>query len=295
MSISRQTLTAVIVTFKSERVIHDCIKSIPKDIKIIIVDNSNDEKFKENLEKKYSNITCILSPRNLGMGAGNNLGLRNVKTDFAIILNPDVVLQEDTIEEIINSSKKIDSYSILAPLSINEKYPNYKVYKEHLANVENPFKVKSVDGFAMLLNLKRINQIESFKDFNYFDSNIFMYLENDDLCKRLNENNENIFIVPKSKIKHLGAKAVDQIYSHEIELSRNWHWIWSKFYFNKKHYGFFYACLKGLPGFLAAVLKLGIYSLINKKEKKEIYQKRTLGFIKAFQGKSSSYRPNIKI
>ena len=295
MSISRQTLTAVIVTFKSEKVIHDCIKSIPKDIKIIIVDNSNDEKFKENLEKKYSNITCILSPRNLGMGAGNNLGLRNVKTDFAIILNPDIVLQEDSIEEIINCSKKIDSYSILAPLSINEKYPNYKVYKEHLANFENPFKVKSVDGFAMLLNLKRINQIESFKDFNYFDSNIFMYLENDDLCKRLNENNENIFIVPKSKIKHLGAKAVDQIYSHEIELSRNWHWIWSKFYFNKKHYGFFYAFLKGLPGFLSAVLKLVIYSLINKKEKKEIYQKRVFGFIKALQGKSSSYRPNIKI
>ena len=295
MSISRQTLTAVIVTFKSEKVIHDCIKSIPKDIKIIIVDNSNDEKFKENLEKKYSNITCILSPRNLGMGAGNNLGLRNVKTDFAIILNPDVVLQEDTIEEIINSSKKIDSYSILAPLSINEKYPNYKVYKEHLVNIENPFKVKSVDGFAMLLNLKRINQIDSFKDFNYFDSNFFMYLENDDLCKRLIENNENIFIVPKSKIKHLGAKAVDQIYSHEIELSRNWHWIWSKFYFNKKHYGFFYAFLKGLPGFLSAVLKLVIYSLINKKEKKEIYQKRIFGFIKALQGKSSSYRPNIKI
>ena len=295
MSISRQTLTAVIVTFKSEKVIHDCIKSIPKDIKIIIVDNSNDEKFKENLEKKYSNITCILSPRNLGMGAGNNLGLRSVKTDFAIILNPDIVLQEDSIEEIINCSKKIDSYSILAPLSIDEKYPNYKVNKEQLVNVENPFKVKSVDGFAMLLNLKRINQIESFKDFNYFDSNIFMYLENDDLCKRLNENNENIFIVPKSKIKHLGAKAVDQIYSHEIELSRNWHWIWSKFYFNKKHYGFFYAFLKGLPGFLSAVLKLVIYSLINKKEKKEIYQKRIFGFIKALQGKSSSYRPNIKI
>ena len=51
MSISRQTLTAVIVTFKSNKVIHDCIKSIPEDIKIIVVDNSNDQEFKEKIEK----------------------------------------------------------------------------------------------------------------------------------------------------------------------------------------------------------------------------------------------------
>ena len=52
MSISRQNLSAVIVTFKSDQVIHDCIQSISDQIKIIVVDNSNDRKFKENLEKK---------------------------------------------------------------------------------------------------------------------------------------------------------------------------------------------------------------------------------------------------
>ena len=97
MSISRQTLSAVIVTFKSERVIHDCIKSIPNEIKIIVVDNSNDTKFKENIEKKYDNVECILSPNNLGMGSGNNLGLKHVKTDYAFILNPDVILEPNTI------------------------------------------------------------------------------------------------------------------------------------------------------------------------------------------------------
>ena len=73
-----------------------------------------------------------------------------------------------------------------------------------------------------------------------------MYLENDDFCKRIIENGENIYVVPKSKIKHLGAKAVDKIYAHEVELSRNWHWIWSKFYYNKKHFGFLTALFRGL-------------------------------------------------
>ena len=55
MSISRQNLTIVIVTFKSNNVIHNCIKSIDKDIKIIIIDNSNDNKFKQELEETYKN------------------------------------------------------------------------------------------------------------------------------------------------------------------------------------------------------------------------------------------------
>ena len=52
MSISRQNLTAVIVTFKSENVIHDCIRSISESIKIILVDNSMDKEFKAAMHKK---------------------------------------------------------------------------------------------------------------------------------------------------------------------------------------------------------------------------------------------------
>ena len=294
MSISRQTLSAVIVTFKSDQVIHDCIQSISDQIKIIVVDNSNDRKFKENLEKKYKNVECILSSNNLGMGSGNNLGLKHVKTDYAIILNPDVILKKDTIEEIINCSNQIQSFAILAPISTDPKYPNYKI-KKNIDNIDFnlPFKVESVDGFAMVLNLKRINKIESFKNHNYFDEKFFMYLENDDFCMRLIKEKENIFVVPKAKIKHLGAKAVDDKYFHEIELSRNWHWMWSKFYFNKKYNGFLIAFFIVFPNFFSAVFKFIFYYLINKKDKKEIYLRRILGFINSLLGKKSSYRPRI--
>ena len=294
MSISRQTLSAVIVTFKSDQVIHDCIQSISDQIKIVVVDNSNDRKFKENLEKKYKNVECILSSNNLGMGSGNNLGLKQVKTDYAIILNPDVILKKDTIEEIINCSHQIESFAILAPISTDPKYPNYKI-KKNIDNIDYnlPFKVESVDGFAMVLNLKRINKIESFKNHNYFDEKFFMYLENDDFCMRLIKEKENIFVVPLAKIKHLGAKAVDDKYFHEIELSRNWHWMWSKFYFNKKYNGFLIAFFIVFPNFFSAVFKFIFYYLINKKDKKEIYLHRILGFINSLLGKKSSYRARI--
>ena len=293
MSISRQNLTAVIVTFKSENVIHDCIRSISESIKIIIVDNSKDQKFKENIEKKYKNVECILSSENLGMGSGNNFGLKHVKTDYAFVLNPDVILEKDSIDEIILSSQKIESFSIIAPISNSIEYPNYKFGKKQEYNNNNAFEVKSVDGYAMLLNLKKMNQLEIFDDTKYFDENFFMYLENDDLCKRLIDCGERIYVVPKSKIKHLGAKAVDEKYRDEIELSRNWHWVWSKFYYNKKHFGFFSAFFNGLPSFISAIIKFLFYLLIMKRKKSKVYLNRVFGFIYALLGKKSSYRPNL--
>ncbi len=146
----------------------------------------------------------------------------------------------------------------------------------------------------MVLNLKKLDQIETFKDKKYFDENFFMYLENDDFCKRIVENNEDIFVVPKSKIKHLGGKAVNQKYEYEIELSRNWHWIWSKFYYNKKHYGFFKALKDGLIKFILNTLKYLFFLLINRKYKKKIYFNRMSGFFNAMIGKKSWYRPNFK-
>ena len=54
-------LTVVIVTFKSEEVIFTCLDSIPGNIKVIVVENSNNKKFKEKLEKKYKNVNCFIS------------------------------------------------------------------------------------------------------------------------------------------------------------------------------------------------------------------------------------------
>ena len=294
MSISRQNLSVIIVSFMSEKVIHDCISSIPRDIQILIVDNSNNKSFKNEIEKKYKNVRCILSKNNIGMGAGNNCGLNEIDTDYGFILNPDVVLRDDTIDEIIIASKKVDTFSIIAPIMEEEDYPNYKLgKKKNFKNLnDEPFKVDSVDGFAMLLNLSRLNKLENFSNKEYFDENIFLYLENDDLCKRVSESGENIYIVPKSKIKHLGAKAVDEKYKYEIELSRNWHWVWSKFYFNKKHSGYLIAFIKVCPIFISASLKMLLYFFINNR-KKNIYFYRVLGFLNAALGKKSFYRPNI--
>ena len=290
MSITRQNLSVIIVSYKSDYVIENCINSIHSEIEIVVVDNSNNDQLKEKIETKYKNVKYILSKENLGMGAGNNLGIKNVNKDFVLILNPDVTLEKSSIDEMITASQEIENFGIIAPLSDKSEYPNYTLKRMNDFDPIKPFKVKSVDGYAMLLNLKKLKKLN---DFYFFDENFFLYLENEDLCLRLEKNDENIYIVPKSRIHHLGGKAVDPKYKNEIEYLRNWHWMWSKFYFNKKHYGYLIALFKVFKNLISAKIKFFYYLITFNTFKRKIYQMRLLGLMSSMIGKNSYYRPNI--
>ncbi|MGL3827822.1 glycosyltransferase family 2 protein [Candidatus Pelagibacter communis] len=291
MSLTKKNLTIIIVSFKSNHVIEDCINSIDKEIKVLIVDNSNDENFKAYIENKFDNVECILSPKNLGMGAGNNLAIKSIITDFAFIINPDVVLNNDTIDEIIIASKSIRDFGIIAPISNNLEYPNFNLGKKYNFNNRSPFQVISIDGYAMLLNLKKLKNLDNFR---FFDENIFLYLENDDLCKEIKKRNQNIYVVPTSKINHIGGGAVNPKFKKQIELSRNWHWMWSKFYYNKKHSGYIYAFLTNFNNLLTSLLKILFYLITFRIFKSQIYLMRLYGLVSSMIGLKSYYRPKLE-
>ena len=129
MQITKENLTIIIVTIKSQNIIDDCLKSIDPDIKKIIVENSSDQEFIDSLKKKYKNIECYLTGKNLGMGPGNNVGIKKSKTRYVMILNPDTILKSNTLSQIFEISKNLE-FAILSPLSDNKDYPNYKIHKE---------------------------------------------------------------------------------------------------------------------------------------------------------------------
>ena len=139
----------------------------------------------------------------------------------------------------------------------------------------------------MLINKNKFN------DEVYFDENFFLYLENNDLCLKVNREGGSVFVIPSAKVNHRGSKTVDSKYKDEVELSRNWHWIWSKFYFNKKNFSFLKAIKECFPSYISSLLKFLFYTLINNSFKKKIYLNRISGFYNALIGKPSWYRPKI--
>tara|TARA_E500000178_G_scaffold317011_1_gene337237 strand:- start:1780 stop:2646 length:867 start_codon:yes stop_codon:yes gene_type:complete len=287
MQITKDNLTIIIVTIKSHNVIDNCLKSIDPKIKKIIVENSADEEFIKIIKKKYENVDCFLTGKNLGMGPGNNFGIKKSKTQYVMILNPDTVLHPNTLNNIFDISRDLD-FAILSPICSDKDYPNYKIEKKILHNnsKKDLFEVDRVDGYAMILDKSKFEP-------NFFDEKIFMYLENDDLCIRIKKLSGKIYVYNKSIISHLGSSAVNQKYFQEVELSRNWHWNWSKFYFRKKHYGFIDALLLNLPNFLKSCFKCFFYLLINNKFKFKLYFCRASGFFNSLVGKNSWYRPRL--
>ena len=287
MTLSLNNLTFIIVTFKSEHIIHECIESLPKDSNIIIIENSNNQELKKQLEEKYSKINVVVQ-ENSGMGAANNKGIKLCKTDYAFVINPDVKFHKDTIQELIALSLKYNDYSILAPISDDIKYPNYKINNKKIENDDPDFlSVDSVDGYAMLINKNKFN------DNIYFDENFFLYLENDDLCLRKKRENNKIYVAKKAKIHHLGGKSHLTIHEKEIEFLRNWHWMWSKFYFNKKHYGYLKALLISLPTLISSMIRFFYYFVTHNNFKKKIYIMRFSGLLNSMFGRKSWKRPQV--
>ena len=280
MNLNIEDITFVIVTHKSENIIETCLNSLPQQSKKIIVENSKNINLENYLKSKYDNIEVILL-ENIGMGASNNVGIKKCATKYAFVLNPDVKFREDTIKNLIESLQKIDDFVIASPLNSNPNFPNYNIYyKTEKINEEKVISVDSLDGFSMLIN------IEKFPNKEFFDENFFLYLENDDLCLRVKKNKGNIYIIKNSLIDHLGAASSNI----NIEHLRNWHWMWSKFYFNKKHYGYVKAFIKVFFNLISAIIKYLFYLLIFNTHKKKIYEMRAKGTINAMLGKKSFYR-----
>jgi N-acetylglucosaminyl-diphospho-decaprenol L-rhamnosyltransferase len=273
-------ITFVIVSYRSIDIIENCIRSINSNIKIIIIENSNDAKLKDYLEKKYSNVELFVANSNLGYGKANNFGITKVKTQYAFILNPDAYLDQNTLQELSKVENFLkEDFFIMAP-NLNE-------YNNNLIDSSNKdfIQVDSVKGFAMLLNLKKINFNE------IFDEKIFLFLEEIDLCKRIKNIGGKIYLAKKSVVYHLGKKSSEDNFS--VELCRNWHWMWALYYYNKKHFGKLAAFKATFNRLLLSLIKITLSVIFMRKRSFLLYKYRIYGLLNAYLGKSSWLRPEM--
>ena len=282
MNSFEKNITFVIVSFRSSHIIEKCIKSINPKIKIIIVENSNNIQVKDYLENKFLNVQVIIAKKNLGYGKGNNLGISKVDTQYAFILNPDAILEENSLEKFYKAQFFLkDDFTILAPNLFN----NYGYFLNSNKNINKEIlEVDYVKGFAMLINLKKIHP----KDL--FDENFFLFLEEIDLCKRIKLSGGKIFVIQNSKIYHLGKQASENILN--IELCRNWHWMWSLFYYNYKHFGIITAYRVAIIRFFSSIFKLFFSFVFFNKKRILIHYYRINGLFNAFLRRPSWLRPD---
>ena len=286
MSKDRPEVTVVMVSFHSIKLIVNPINCIDKEINIIVVENSNSKECKDFLEKKFPNVKVILSEKNLGNGGGINLGLKQVKTKYAFYLDIDTEIKEDTIKNLLTASTEIDNFTILAPLVENYKYKKVDYFESSIMENKEHKLMSFVPGCAIFFNMEKILQI------GFFDENFFLFFEENDIYMRCLKNNHKIYLIQAAKMIHTGEMSVDRKYDLDIELIRNWHYMWSKFYFYKKHFNIYTAYRETLGHFFSGLVKLLFFLFLNKKNYLK-YKFRVLGLLNSYLGKKSWKRPNI--
>ena len=217
----------------------------------------------------------------MGYAKGNNFGLLRVKTKYALIINPDAYLKDTAITNFFSSVKKVPDFSIIAPF-IQEEVDLQKGKDE-----KNLVEVNDVKGFAMFLNMEKIKKV------GFFDSNFFIYFEEIDLCRRLKKNNEKIYLDPSIEVFHAGGRSHDETINFEMEVFRNWHWMWSTFYFHKKHNGYFFALIKIFPKFISSIMKTFYFLIFFNRKNLNIYFARLSGIVCSILLLKSWYRPKV--
>jgi len=139
-----------------------------------------------------------------------------------------------------------------------------------------------------IMFFKRSNFIKN----NGFDKNIFLYWEETDYTKRALKIGLSAYQLNKVKVYHEKGKAVDLKNSKEkqkLNILYSWHFIWSKFYYFKKHYGKFFAILYFLPVIFRIYFRIFIYNL-TKSRKLIRYKYRLNGLSTSILEKKSLLR-----
>ena len=279
-----EKITIIFVSFHSEKKIVEYLERLNNKYKIIIIDNANDQFLSKKL-KNFQDLEIVSNEKNLGFGSAANQALKKVNTKYALHLDIDSKIDTNSIEKMIEESDRIKDFAILAPEILNHKYKEENFIKK---NYEDKYNLMNfVEGCCLFFNIKEINEI------GYFDENFFLYFEEVDLVKRLINKNKKIILLNNIFIEHEGRASVDTKYNDEIEINRNWHYMWSKFYYHKKHFGYFYAIIKIGKSFFSSGFKSIIYSIMGNNVKKNKYKARFSGCLNSILLKKSWYRPKL--
>lgn len=224
-------VSVIILNYKTLELTLNCIKSI-KDAdwgdlsyEIILVDNGSDEKIGETVMRDFPDIIIIQNKKNLGMGAGNNVGIRQAKGEYIIIMNPDTTVFKDAFMMLYKLMESDNKIGIAGP---KQFYPDrtlqYSAYKfpdltipiyrrtplgklsfakrklsEYLMKDFNHNETKEVDW---LLGSFLFCRAECLKQIGNFDERFFMYFEDTDLCRRAWRCHWKVVYCPKSVIIH---------------------------------------------------------------------------------------------
>lgn len=255
-------IAVVLINYNSTEHTINCVNSIIEktaatiNYQIIITDNCSEKE--EYLKLKtfcdgisFSNLTLHRNPINSGFGGGNMFGIQFANATYLAFVNNDTLFLNDCLSILKNSLDTNPNIGIAGAQAYKEngdfmisldhfasptreilgrnflEIINSKKYPKRKKIYTNPQQVNFVPGSFMFV------RSSDFYEIGGFDTNIFLYYEETDLCIRLAKKSKFAYLIPAATFIHFHGASTKRSLAIKKELKI------SLLYIIRKHYGFF--------------------------------------------------------
>lgn len=213
-------LSIIIVNFNGEKYLKNCLNSVIQccssvSYEIIIVDNNSTDGSVSHIKSKYPNVKLFVEKKNHGFAKANNIGVKNAQGNVILLLNNDTILLND-ITPLLTAVQKNEIGAIgIKMLNENKEYihsfgkfpkPLQLIKLANLnetridlvsGNFQNQcYQMDWISGSFVLVTKEDWNLV------NGLDEDYFMYVEDIDFCKKLQNLGKKILFYPNYSYIH---------------------------------------------------------------------------------------------
>lgn len=260
-------LSIIVVNYKTKDLTLQLLNSVFKadppagKMEILLIDNHSQDDIFAAVKEQHPLVKQILSEKNLGFAGGNNLGLRQAKGKYILLLNSDTVIQKDSLTAMIKymevnprvglstcrvelQNQQIDPAShrgfptpwasFTYYLGLEKLFPRSPLFSQYHQGWKDLNQIHEIDspaGAFFFLRKSVLNQV------GLLDEAFFMYGEDLDLAYRIKKAGWQIMYVPITKITHLKkASGLHTSKDKEQRLATTQNFIEAMKLFYQKHY-----------------------------------------------------------
>ena len=229
--------TVIVVNYNAIDVIANCLEPLLEAKEIIVVDNDSTDQSLAMIAKRFPSVRIIATGENAGNGAGLNVGIFAAKTPYVLIIDPDAVLTPDNLQLLYQGLQDFPDAAFTAPLVFIPRHgqdlwvmgPGETMHSRTYEVPEGPFCSWFLSACVILCHTKII------QDLGGFDDNIFLYLEDLDLCMRFTKAGHSMICIPEATADHFNSYSASR--SWKLHWRKDWNFAWSQLYLAEKYRG----------------------------------------------------------
>ncbi|MFA6617966.1 MAG: glycosyltransferase [Candidatus Neomarinimicrobiota bacterium] len=224
-------ISVIIVSYNVKSFLQHCINSVKNaskdlNVELFVVDNNSIDGSGEMVQQFFPDVHLIANEENLGFGKANNQAVKRSKGRYILFLNPDTLIEENTLEILLDFMDKNEKIGIVGPkilnsdgtlqlacrrsfpspsvalpklLGLSSLFPKNKSFGKYNLTYRDPDQSYAVDAVSGSFMFCRADLIHKLKG---FDEDFFMYGEDLDLCRRVQLKGYLVYYLPKTTIIH---------------------------------------------------------------------------------------------